>query len=106
MLKTRNPDFIVLSSEEYLKYESGTDVSDLHIDATIEVFGDYFHSKKFTGMSRSAHQKDVIEYYKKAGIDCLVLWEENINRNPDGTKNKISKFLNSWLEQNLSCFDS
>ena len=45
----------------------------------IEIFGDYWHSKKFTGKEKENHEQEMINHYKKSGYDCLVFWECEVN---------------------------
>jgi len=99
--RSRNPDFVVLGDEQFKRYLKGEKLNNLRTSATIEVFGDYWHSEKFTGMDRKTHEQDVINYYKRAGIDCLVLWEGNIHRDSNAAKKKITKFLNDWMSETL-----
>lgn len=50
------------------------------IRLAIEVHGVYWHSEKF-----QAHQRDMIKYdmLRAAGVDVLVVWEDDWVRNPD-----------------------
>jgi len=58
----------------------------------IELFGDYWHSKKITGLTKKEHQKERIDFFKKCGYKCLVIWESELN-NIEHTINKINEFI-------------
>ncbi len=78
--KRRNPDFIQVNNNKIL-----------------EVFGDYWHSEKKTGINEDIHCETVINDYKKSGYDCLIIWEKEIKNNFKLVKNKINNFLNKTL---------
>lgn len=50
----------------------------------IEIFGDYWH--------RGQNPQEKIEYYKKYGYDCLVIWEHELEQK-DQVVSRIEKFL-------------
>lgn len=69
----RNPDFII---------------DPINITKTvIEIFGDWWHGEDFRKvafndtMSNDEHEQKVIDEYKKAGYDCLILWEHEVLNN-------------------------
>jgi len=66
--KRKNPDF---------KIENQNKV--------IEVFGDYWH--------RGENPQELIDLYKQAGLDCLVIWEHEIYKKPDIILKKVNNFL-------------
>jgi len=66
--KNKNPDFKITGQNK-----------------VIEIFGDYWH--------RGENPRKLIDLYKQAGIDCLVIWEKEINRQPEITTGKISQFI-------------
>lgn len=71
--KIKNPDFIVRPVNKTKK--------------VIEVFGRYWH--------RPEEEQELIELYKQAGYDCLVIWEEEIY---DGTyQDKLQAFLDKGV---------
>lgn len=51
----------------------------------IEVYGDYFH--------RNDNPQDLIVLYKQIGIDCLVIWENEINNQPQLVLEKVNVFI-------------
>ena len=96
-----NPDFMVFPSNVL---ESAIECSRLkkRMDATkhnskhiIEVFGDYYHSMKKTGILECIHVKQYIAGYASSGIKCLVLWEKELNHKAweEGTQAKVEAFL-------------
>ena len=91
--KARNPDFIVLSDKQFQLLGMGADSNDLRVRKVIEVFGDYWHGPSITGTTREKHQKDVENYYSMCGVDCLVIWEWEINKQLEDTLHKVSQFV-------------
>lgn len=60
-------------------------------DAVIEVFGDYWH-----------HGEDPagrIAEWKSVGLDCLVVWEHEINSDLNGVKQSVSDFISRNLHE-------
>jgi G:T-mismatch repair DNA endonuclease (very short patch repair protein) len=70
----KNPDFITKSNK------------------IIELFGDYWHGFKFTGMCNLVHSIERKEHYKKSGYACLIIWESEL-KNIEKLKVKILNFL-------------
>ena len=68
--KFKNPDFIIPGPDVLHPFRGVTKV--------IEVFGDYWHSSKFTGLSNIEHENQIIQAYKVVNIDCLIIWEHEI----------------------------
>jgi len=91
--RSRNPDFVVLTPEQLDAYRAGTPLNSLRTWRIAEIFGDYWHSKKFTGVDRVTHQREVEEFYRKAGITCLVLWEGEIKSHPRIAAERLLAFL-------------
>lgn len=91
--KAKNPDFILLSDEQLVAYQNGTDLNLLRTHTVVEVFGDYWHSEKITGKDRTTHKREVIEFYAKANVRCLVIWESEINKHPKRVQERIARFL-------------
>lgn len=44
----------------------------------IEAFGDYWHSKKITGLDEQVHEEQVIKAYESSGNHVLILWQHDI----------------------------
>lgn len=72
------PDFININGQKKL----------------IELFGDYWHSMKKTGISKEKHETERREHFKKYGFDTLVVWESEL-KNKEAVKNKIVEFNNN-----------
>ena len=102
-IKTRrNPDFIVVPNEWLDAINIDIMINgyvcnpELYkkINKVIECFGMYWHSDKFTGLSNAQHEQQVKIEYAKAGINCLVIWETDLN-DKIKLQNKIDYFLNA-----------
>jgi len=91
--RARNPDFVVLDADQVLAYQQGADLNGLRTWRVIEVFGDYWHGPAKTGKERSAHQAEVVAYYERVGIDCLILWESEVKKHPQRVAERLAKFL-------------
>lgn len=46
----------------------------------IELFGDYWHSKEMTGMSKKDHMLERETHFKKFGYNCLIVWESELKK--------------------------
>lgn len=81
----KNPDFIL----------PGPDPEHPHKDVTrvVEVFGDFWHSRIFTGKATFDHEQELIEAFAEIGIQCLVLWESEIYSQPQEIKERLQAFL-------------
>lgn len=73
----KNPDFINIQGQKKV----------------IELFGDYWHSKKVTGKSKKEHRKERQAHFAKYGYKCLVVWEHELE-NIDKLKIKLKDFNN------------
>ena len=91
--KARNPDFVMLNPKQLEAYQNGTDLNLLRTYMVVEVFGDYWHGPERTGKSREAHKAEVIEFYGKSGIRCLVLWESEVKADPKNTAHRMFEFI-------------
>lgn len=91
--RARNPDFVVLSAEQVKAYQAGTPLNDLRTYKIIEAFGDYWHGPEVTGKSREGHKIEVVDYYTKAGIQCLIIWESEIKKHPKRVAERIHKYV-------------
>ena len=67
----KNPDFI--------------DIKNYKI---FELFGDYWHSEELTGISKTKHEIERKNHFKKFGYDCLIIWESEL-KNKSKTIDKI-----------------
>jgi len=57
----------------------------------IEVFGDYWHGKKFLGRSKEEEEQRRVQSFKKESFDCLVIWENEL-KDLSKLSKKILKF--------------
>lgn len=83
--KHKNPDFIVPGPDPTNPKKGVTRV--------VEAFGDFWHSRVFTGKAPFAHEQDLIEAYAEIGITCLVLWESEVKADPDSVRSRLEGFL-------------
>jgi hypothetical protein len=81
----KNPDFIVPGPDPENPKRGVTRV--------VEAFGDYWHSKMFTGRAPFEHEGELIDAYKEVGIDCLVLWESEVLGFPEEAQIRLLEFL-------------
>jgi hypothetical protein len=58
----------------------------------IELFGSYWHSKKFTGIAENIHEQERINHFKNNGYNCLVIWDLEL-KNINNIKQKLIKYL-------------
>lgn len=64
--------------------------------AILEVFGDFWHSRKFKGEDRPTHENTIRAFYNDCGYTCLIVWASEIQKNPEATKQKITSFLRDY----------
>jgi len=81
----KNPDFIVPGPDPENPKRGVTRV--------VEAFGDYWHSKMFTGRAPFEHEGELIDAYKEVGIECLVLWESEVLGFPEEAQIRLLEFL-------------
>lgn len=66
--KSKNPDFKVIGQNK-----------------VIELFGDYWH--------RDDNPEDLINLYKQAGLECLVIWEHEVYNNRAEVLKQVNEFI-------------
>jgi hypothetical protein len=81
----KNPDFIVPGPDPKHPKRGVTRI--------VEAFGDFWHSRMFTGRAPFDHEQDLIDAYAEVGIACLVVWEFEVKSDPDGVKERLAGFL-------------
>lgn len=81
----KNPDFIAFGPDAANPKKGVTRV--------VEAFGDYFHSRMFTGRAPFEHEQDLVDAYREVGIECLVLWESEVLSSPDEVRARLAAFL-------------
>lgn len=58
----------------------------------IEMFGDYWHSEKITGLTKIKHENERKDHFIKFGYSILIIWEHEL-KNINKVTNKILNFL-------------
>ena len=59
----------------------------------MEAFGDFWHSRMFTGKAPFEHEQELIEAYAEVGIQCLVIWESEVKTDAEEVRSRLSEFL-------------
>lgn len=72
---SKNPDFIDVNGRKKV----------------IELFGDYWHGSKVTGISKKEHRIERQEHFAKYGYQCCVVWEHELKDLPK-LRRKLYKF--------------
>lgn len=85
LTKHKNPDFIVPGPNP-AKPKKG-------VTCVVEVFGDFWHSRMFTGRAPFDHEQELIAAYADVGISCLVLWESEVKADPEGVRARLAGFV-------------
>ena len=83
--RNKNPDFIAPGPDTTNPRKGVTRV--------VEAFGDYWHSRMFTGKAPFEHEQDLVDAYREVGIECLVLWESEVLSSPDVVRARLAAFL-------------
>ena len=92
----KNPDFIVLSDEELSPYEEDElELQNANPSKVIEAFGEYWHGPERTGMSKEAHQKEMISAYQEQGVECLIIWGSDLN--DEQNKEEVCSYIRDFL---------
>jgi hypothetical protein len=105
--KLRNPDFIIINNKEYLnklkQFQNWYDIQDfitndynnnnLIFNKVIEFNGLHWHSKRFNNRTLEQYEQDMIEDYKNIGIDCLVIWDFELNNEKEKVYKRILNFI-------------
>lgn len=81
----KNPDFI-LPGPDPAHPRRG-------VKKVIELFGDYWHSRLFTGKANFEHVQELIDAWKVIGIDCLIIWESEFKADPSATRLRLLSHL-------------
>ena len=81
----KNPDFI-LPGPDPAQPKRG-------VKKVVELFGDYWHSRLFTGKANFDHVQELVDAWKAIGIDCLVIWESDFKANPSATRSLLLSHL-------------
>jgi hypothetical protein len=92
--RRKNPDFVVLTTEQLAAYKAGVPIKDLRVHLVVEVNGDFWHTSH-KGLTREKREREFIEGYKSIGATCLIIWESDLKLDPTEVKQRIKGFLTS-----------
>ncbi len=81
----KNPDFILPGPVESNPKKG--------VSKVVEVFGNFWHSKMFTGRAPFDHEQDLVAAYRGIGIECLVVWESEVKADPASVRARVEEFL-------------
>jgi len=81
----KNPDFIVIGPDPKHPMRGVTKV--------VEAFGDFWHSRMFTGKAPFDHEQELIDAFAEIGIECLVVWESEVKGDVESVRVRIEEFL-------------
>lgn len=101
LIKDLNPDFMILPSnvlESALaaSKERRRLSSEKHRSKyVVELLGDYYHSKEVIGVEPEEHVREIMAAYKSAGIECLVLWENDVMNRWES----IRPMVDAWIDK-------
>ncbi len=71
----KNPDFININGQKKI----------------IEMFGDYWHSKKHTGVSKKENRVRRQKHFARYGFHCCVIWQSSLS-DMKSVKDKLREF--------------
>lgn len=81
----KNPDFILPGPDpEHPKRG---------VKKVVEAFGDFWHSRMFTGKANWAHEQELIDAYAEIGISCLIVWESEVKADSEEVRARLAGFL-------------
>jgi len=83
----KNPDFIL----------PGSDLNNPKkgVIKVVELFGDFWHSRMFTGKANFEHEAELVSAYADIGIECLIVWESAVKKTPNEVQARVKEFLNN-----------
>lgn len=91
----RGLSFRMLDSS--LKFPDFLIVPHNNLDTSVKImeyFGEYWHDEKITGLSRCEHEQQIIEQYASIGVQCLVIWDVDL-QDEERLLEKIEQFIQS-----------
>lgn len=83
--RCKNPDFLVPGPDPQHPYRGLTKV--------VEGFGDFHHGKTRTGKEPAEHEKELKDSYHGIGIECLVIWQSQLIKDPVGVRERLLRFV-------------
>lgn len=81
----KNPDFILPGPDPQHPKKGVTKV--------VELFGDFWHSRMFTGSANFEHEQQLVEAFRDIGVECLVVWESEFKADPEAIRQRVLSFL-------------
>lgn len=90
--RRKNPDFVVLTPEQYKAHGLGVPLQDLRTWLVCEVLGDFWHTK-WVGKTREEREKEFIEGYASVGVTCVCVWESDLNVDPEAIAEKVAEVV-------------
>lgn len=81
----KNADFIVPGPDPEHPMRGVTKV--------VEAFGDFWHSRMFTGKAPFDHESELVEAYAEVGIECLIVWESEVRSDHERVRERLVAFL-------------
>lgn len=94
---TKNPDFIVPGPNRSHKTSGVTKV--------VECLGVYWHGYDQTGIERHYYEEILIDAYKRIGISCMVVWEDETWDDMSLLTEKLAVFTSSTVSEPTSVVD-
>jgi G:T-mismatch repair DNA endonuclease (very short patch repair protein) len=88
----KNPDFVVLTKEQYAAYQAGVPLGDLRTHLVVEVNGVFWHTKH-KNLTREEREAEFIDGYASVGVTCLVVWEDDLKADPQDIRSRVEDFL-------------
>jgi hypothetical protein len=61
----------------------------------VEYNGLYWHKFRFNNRTLKEYEQDMINEYKNVGIDCLVVWDFQLEKNRAFILQKIENFIDN-----------
>lgn len=101
VIKDLNPDFMVFP-DNVLESATAASQERRKLDNlkhrtkyVIELLGDWYHSEQVIGVPPAEHERQIVEAYKSAGIECLALWEHDVMEHWD----LIQPGVEAWIQR-------
>ena len=86
--KHKNPDFVLPGPDPEHPFRGVTKI--------VEAFGDFWHSRMFTGKAPFDHEQELVDAFADVGIDCLIIWESEVRgkgSDPEAVRTRLESFL-------------
>lgn len=90
--RRKNPDFVVLTDEQYAAYRAGVTLNDLRTYLVVEINGVFWHTAH-KGLTREAREEEFIKGYASVGVSCMVIWEDDLETLPLAVQDRVHERL-------------